>query len=341
MFDLFAWDRLIPDTPKVHDWRNKRDRITSGFFESTLRTVVMKAIALILALGSVAVIASTVFAADNSSQPLTRADCGKAGMRWNEGANVCTESADTSSQPLTRANCGKAGMRWDEGANVCTESTAAAMRGESKPESIPGTKSSSVLITIDKTKQKMTVFINGTKKYDWPVSTGRPGYSTPSGTYTATSMNEVWYSKEWDNAPMPHSIFFMTDGHAIHGSYEVKTLGKPVSHGCVRVSPQNATTLYALVGKTGLKNTQVVLIGVTPGGESNVATQANPSRTQDVKPKVASRASPGSHYAQAGPSWNGRGDQLPKRRGFFGRLFGGPSYNGPQGYYRPPPTRGY
>src|SRR4029077_7694126 len=100
-------------------------------------------------------------------------------MRWNEGANVCTESADTSSQPLTRANCGKAGMRWDEGTNVCTESTAAAIRAESKPESIPGTKSSSVLITIDKTKQKMTVFINGTKKYDWPVSTGRPGYSTP------------------------------------------------------------------------------------------------------------------------------------------------------------------
>jgi lipoprotein-anchoring transpeptidase ErfK/SrfK len=296
----------------------------------------MKAIASIFALGSVLVVTSSVLAADTLSQPLTRADCGKAGMRWNEGANVCAESisaaaqaeaafaADGSSQPLTRTDCGRAGMRWNEGANVCTESTSTAMRGESKPESISGAKSSSVLITIDKTKQKMTVFINGTKKYDWPVSTGRPGYSTPSGTYTATSMNEVWYSKEWDNAPMPHSIFFMTDGHAIHGSYEVKTLGKPVSHGCVRVSPQNATTLYALVGKTGLKNTQVILTGVTPGGESNVANQVSPSRTPGVKPKLASRASSGSSYAQAGPSFYGRDDPPQRRRGFFGRLFGGP-----------------
>jgi lipoprotein-anchoring transpeptidase ErfK/SrfK len=238
----------------------------------------MKAIASIFALGSALVVASTVLAADTSSQPLTRADCGKAGLRWNEGANVCTESNSTAAQ------------------------------AESKPESTSGAKSLSVLITIDKTKQKMTVVIDGVKKYDWPVSTGRAGYSTPSGSYTATSMNEVWYSKEWDNAPMPHSIFFMKDGHAIHGSYEVKTLGKPVSHGCVRISPQNAATLYALVGKTGLKNTQVVLTGVTPGGES----------------KVASWAGPGSRYAQAGPSWNGRGDQPQRRLGFFGRLFGGP-----------------
>ena len=90
-----------------------------------------------------------------------------------------------------------------------------------------------VIVAIDKTTQKMSGFIDGNKKYDWRVSTGRPGYSTPSGTYTATSMNEVWYSKEWDNAPMPHAIFFMTDGHAVHGSYDVKSLRRPVSHGCV------------------------------------------------------------------------------------------------------------
>src|ERR1041385_7651655 len=75
-----------------------------------------------------------------------------------------------------------------------------------------------VLININKAKQEMTVFLDGIEKYRWPVSTGRAGYSTPSGTYTATSMNEIWYSKEWDNAPMPHAVFFMKDGHAIHGS---------------------------------------------------------------------------------------------------------------------------
>jgi lipoprotein-anchoring transpeptidase ErfK/SrfK len=279
----------------------------------------------------------------NPATPKTGSDAATPITESNSTAAQTESStafaADTSSQPLTRIDCGKAGMRWNEGANVCTESTSRAAQAEAKA---PGAKSSSVLITIDKTKQKMTVSIDGIKKYDWRVSTGRPGYSTPSGTYAATSMNEIWYSKEWDNAPMPHSIFFMTDGHAIHGSYEVKTLGKPVSHGCVRISPQNAATLYTLVGKDGLKNTQVVLTGVTPGGESKVASQAGPDRTPGRKPKVASWAGPRSRKGQAGPGRYERGDnnyaQLQRRRGFFGRLFGGPYDNGPQGNYRPSPA---
>ncbi len=187
-----------------------------------------------------------------------------------------------------------------------------------------GTVGAAVLINIDKAKQEMRVFLDGVEKYEWPVSTGRAGYSTPSGTYTATSMNEVWYSKEWDNSPMPHSIFFLKDGHAIHGSYEVKTLGKPVSHGCVRISPQNAATLYELVKKNGLKNTEVVLTGVTPGGEFKVARPVGP------------------HYDQADPGWY---EPDEWRRSFFGRSFSGPYYNGSQGYYRPSPSyyqqRGY
>lgn len=177
-----------------------------------------------------------------------------------------------------------------------------------------------ILINIDKSRQKMTVFLDGVEKYVWPVSTGQAGYSTPSGTYTATSMNEIWYSKEWDNAPMPHSVFFRKDGYAIHGSYEVKNLGRPASHGCVRISPANATTLYALVKKIGLKNTEVVLTGVTPGGEYKVARAPAP-RYEDES---------NNYYAQ--PQWGG---------GFFGRSPGGSYYNGYQGYYRPAPPRGY
>jgi lipoprotein-anchoring transpeptidase ErfK/SrfK len=184
-------------------------------------------------------------------------------------------------------------------------------------ETTPGTKQigSSILIAIDKAKQKMTVSIDGVQQYEWPVSTGRAGYSTPSGTYTPTSMNEVWYSQEWDNAPMPHAIFFMKDGHAIHGSYEVKTLGKPVSHGCVRISPKNAATLYALVKKNGTKNTQVVLTGVTPGGESNVASDRYPGWFESEDNYYTSRR---WYYAPA-PS---RRYYAPKRRGFFEQLFG-------------------
>jgi lipoprotein-anchoring transpeptidase ErfK/SrfK len=199
----------------------------------------------------------------------------------------------------------------ETGSNTATPSTqtdpaaakAQSEPGGSQPQSNPGPKKagSAILITINKAKQKMTVFVDGIQKYEWPVSTGRAGYSTPTGTYTATSMNEIWYSKEWDNSPMPHSIFFMKDGHAIHGSYEVKNLGKPASHGCVRISPENATTLYALVKANGLENTQVVLTGVTPGGEFKLAR------------------------SQPGPSW-----------GFFEPSFGAPYYSGSRGYYRWP-----
>ena len=238
---------------------------------------------------STAATPQSAFAADIDNQPLTRADCDKAGMRWNDAANVC---ASTSSQPLTRADCDRASMRWNEGANVCSDSILTIEQAEAKPKSAPSTKGSSILLAIDKATQKMSVFIDGTKKYDWRVSTGRPSYFTPSGSYTATSMNEVWYSKEWDDAPMPHSIFFTKDGHAIHGSYEVKKLGKPVSHGCVRISPKNAATLYSLVAKNGVKNTQVVLTGFTPGGEGKVASSA---RSRPAKAATSARVK--SRYA--------------------------------------------
>jgi lipoprotein-anchoring transpeptidase ErfK/SrfK len=149
------------------------------------------------------------------------------------------------------------------------------------PTPIPENKKPVIQINIDKSKQRMTVSLDGVEMFDWPVSTGRAGYSTPSGSYTATSMNEIWYSRQWDNAPMPHSIFFMKDGHAIHASNDVRNLGKPASHGCVRISPENATTLYALVLKSGLENTHVELTGITPGGEykgvpANVARYGQP-----------------------------------------------------------------
>ena len=178
------------------------------------------------------------------------------------------------SQPLTRSDCEQAGMSWNDKALVCDD--ASARKATADINTNPA--GSSILVTIDKATQKMTVLVDGVQKYDWPVSTGRRGYSTPSGTYTATSMNEIWHSKEWDNAPMPHAVFFMKDGHAIHGSYDVKHLGKPASHGCVRLSPQNAAILYDLVRANGLSNTQVVLSGEAPGGESKVAKPPGPAR---------------------------------------------------------------
>ena len=126
----------------------------------------------------------------------------------------------------------------------------------------PAEPKSSIVVNIDKSTQEMTIFVDGVEKYSWPISNwGLNGYTTPSGTYTASSMNKIWYSKQWDNAPMPHAVFFTKQGHAIHGTMEERNCGEPASHGCVRLSRANAATLFALVEENGLANTQIVLTG--------------------------------------------------------------------------------
>ena len=228
-------------------------------------------------------LANQAQAGDFSTQPLTRVDCDKAEMAWDEQANVCSFS-----QPLTRDDCDKAGTAGNDSANVCGEKAEVSATQAALEETNPN--GSTVLINIDKASHKMAVFLDDVQLYEWPVSTGLSGYTTPSGNYTARSMNEIWYSRQWDDAPMPHAVFFTKDGHAIHGTYEVTRLGKPASHGCVRLSPQNAATLYALVAKTGLKNTQVLLAGLTPGGEGKVASSKRPkSSYRRVSPRRASR----------------------------------------------------
>jgi len=118
-----------------------------------------------------------------------------------------------------------------------------------------------VAITINKDTQTMTVAVDGVTKYRWPVSTGIPSRETPSGSFRAFRMEADHFSKEFDDAPMPHSIFFTKIGHAIHGTMSEGRLGTPASHGCVRLSRANATTLYALVQEQGVLNTTVSLTG--------------------------------------------------------------------------------
>jgi hypothetical protein len=130
-----------------------------------------------------------------------------------------------------------------------------------------------IMIIIDKSAQKMTVTVNGEDRYTWPVSTGRDGYDTPSGDFQPFRMEKDHFSREWDDAPMPNSIFFTKIGHAIHGTYEVRNLGRPASHGCVRLSTPNAATLYALVKDEGVFNTRVRLVGEIPKSSDLVASR--------------------------------------------------------------------
>ena len=115
-----------------------------------------------------------------------------------------------------------------------------------------------VVVQIDKSSQRMAVSVDGMMRYSWPVSTGRSGYGTPSGVFQPQMMARRWFSRRYYNSPMPHSIFFY-HGFAIHGTYELSRLGGPASHGCVRLHPSHAAALFALVERSGRRNTRIVI----------------------------------------------------------------------------------
>ena len=113
-----------------------------------------------------------------------------------------------------------------------------------------------VVVQIDKSAQRMSVSVDGVARYSWPVSTGRDGYGTPNGTFHPQAMMRSYFSRKYYNAPMPHAIFFYY-GFAIHGTNNISQLGGPASHGCVRLHPANAATLFALVQRNGTRNTTI------------------------------------------------------------------------------------
>ena len=135
-----------------------------------------------------------------------------------------------------------------------------------------GAARAEIVIRVDKDAQQMTVVRDGDVIDRWPVSTGRGGYATPSGSFKPFRMEADHHSDEWDDAPMPHSIFFTQKGHAIHGTYETKHLGSAVSHGCVRISAAHATELFAMVKADGMSNTRVIISG--GGGDDYVAKRS-------------------------------------------------------------------
>src|SRR6478609_5216643 len=155
-----------------------------------------------------------------------------------------------------------------------------------------GAAQAKVAITVDKDNQQMTVAVDGVARYHWPVSTGIPSYETPNGSFRTFRMEEDHFSKEFDDAPMPHSIFFTKIGHAIHGTDSVNRLGSPASHGCVRLSRENASTLYAMVQKDGVLNTSVTLTG-----SSQIALARNP---QAKVKTAATRREPTQQYNAVG-----------------------------------------
>jgi lipoprotein-anchoring transpeptidase ErfK/SrfK len=120
----------------------------------------------------------------------------------------------------------------------------------------PAQAASKLRVEIDLSSQTMRVDGGFFNRHNWRVSTARPGYRTPVGKFRPIRLERIWYSSKYENSPMPYSIFFL-GGYAIHGTYEVRRLGRAVSHGCVRLAPHNARKLFELVKSYGRANTVI------------------------------------------------------------------------------------
>lgn len=178
--------------------------------------------------------------------------------------------------------------------------TAAPATAELPAEEIPAEPT--LAISIDLSRQSMTVSEEGTPLYTWPISSAAYGYRTPVGTYKPTWMAKMWYSRQYDNAPMPHAIFFHK-GVAIHATYALRSLGRPASHGCVRLAPKNAATLFRLVNRHGKDRTEIVVHGQPNHGSDRVAGSNRMRRSQQryLPPRGYSAYSPPPGYYYAPP----------------------------------------
>jgi hypothetical protein len=185
--------------------------------------------------------------------------------------------------------------------------------------------------------------------HTWPVSTGRTGRFTPAGDFRAFRMEKDHYSQEFDDAPMPYSIFFTQRGHAIHGSYDVKKLGRPASGGCVRLAPENARVLFELVKAEGVLKTKVSVSGdervaIARASREAPAAGARAARAA-VPPQYAEepQAPPRQRYAAPAPQYQPQQYAQPQAQqqyyydGYQWRAFGGAA----QVYRQPYEPRGY
>jgi hypothetical protein len=149
-----------------------------------------------------------------------------------------------------------------------------------------------VQVNVDLSAQRMTVIAPSGETYVWPVSSARAGYVTPNGSYHSISLETMHYSKKYHHSPMPHSIFFH-GGYAIHGTYALGSLGRPASHGCIRISPANAAALFALVKAEGAT---ITITGAPPHG--TMVAQAHHHKSGSVLAYA-----PRKHHAPTVKAW--------------------------------------
>lgn len=143
-------------------------------------------------------------------------------------------------------------------------------------------------VSVDLSAQRMTVMNGDEVLHRWPISSGRSGYHTPTGTWQPQWRAKMWRSKQYYGAPMPYSVFYYR-GYAVHGTYATGMLGRPASHGCIRLAPKHAKIFYELVGKHGMESTQIVVHGKTPSTARVAKSRNSVSRTRQASRKRAPR----------------------------------------------------
>jgi lipoprotein-anchoring transpeptidase ErfK/SrfK len=186
---------------------------------------------------------------------------------------------------------------------------------------------------IDLARQTMVIAENGDVKYSWPISSGAQEFPSPRGTFHPQWLAKMWYSKKYDNAPMPNAVF-ITGGVAIHATQHVSSLGRPASHGCIRLAPGNAKTFYNLVQRHGLKQTRVSIYG-TPKWRAPAVASRDQNRDQPQRRRYVQRDDGEGWFPPARKYRPSYGDQRYVQRRY--RQY--PSYSNyqqaPRIYYRP------
>ncbi len=153
-----------------------------------------------------------------------------------------------------------------------------------------------LLVNISKSQQRLSVVVDGAEAYRWPMSTGRRGYETPAGSFHPVRLERHWHSHKYDNAPMPWSVFFYR-GYAVHGTAEAYSIGHAASHGCVRLRPDNAATLFSLVRKRKASNVKLVVMngplpaapGAVPMAQSEEVLATTPTEQHFAEALAKSR----------------------------------------------------
>ena len=109
-----------------------------------------------------------------------------------------------------------------------------------------------ILIYVDLSRQRATVYRNGVRIAVSTVSSGKEGHETPTGVFTILQKDATHHSSLYHAAPMPFQQRLTWDGVALHAG---GLPGFPESHGCVHL-PYGFS--QALFGITALGGTVVI-----------------------------------------------------------------------------------